>query len=86
MADSACVLENMMLAANALDVGSCWINQLHWLDSYSGMTGEHPEVDAYLRSLGLKEDETVCGSLSLGCAEKLIRGPMTKKSSVTYVR
>ncbi len=32
MADSACALENMMIAANALDLGSCWINQLHWLD------------------------------------------------------
>ena len=29
MADSACALENMMIAANALDLGSCWINQLH---------------------------------------------------------
>ena len=28
MADSACVLENMMIAATALRVGSCWINQL----------------------------------------------------------
>lgn len=26
MADSACALENMMIAANALDLGSCWIN------------------------------------------------------------
>ena len=32
MADSACALENMMIAANALDLGTCWINQLHWLD------------------------------------------------------
>ena len=31
IADSACALENMMIAANALDLGACWINQLHWL-------------------------------------------------------
>lgn len=86
MADSACVLENMMLAANALDVGSCWINQLHWLDGYSGMTGSHPELETYLSSLGLAEDETVCGSLSLGYTEKLNRNSIPKKSSVTYVR
>ena len=32
VADSACALENMMITANSLDLGSCWINQLHWLD------------------------------------------------------
>lgn len=61
MADSACALENMMIAANALDLGSCWINQLHWLD-------ENPAVRAYLENLGLGRDETVTGGLILGYA------------------
>ncbi|MCR5721030.1 MAG: nitroreductase family protein, partial [Lachnospiraceae bacterium] len=43
MADSACALENMMIAANALDLGSCWINQLHWLD-------ENPEVRKFMKT------------------------------------
>ena len=59
MADSACALENMMIAANALDLGSCWINQLHWLD-------EDARVRGYLEKLGLKTDETVTGGLILG--------------------
>lgn len=59
LADSACVLENMMIAANALDLGSCWINQLHWLD-------EDPSVRAYMEALGLGEDETITGGLILG--------------------
>ena len=59
MADSACALENMMIAANALDLGSCWINQLHWLD-------EDASVRGYLEGLGLKADETVTGGLILG--------------------
>lgn len=59
MADSACVLENMMIAANALDLGSCWVNQLHWLD-------EDPLVRQCLLGLGLAEDETVTGGLILG--------------------
>ena len=59
LADSACVLENMMIAANALDLGSCWINQLHWLD-------ENESVRAYMEKLGLKEDETITGGLILG--------------------
>lgn len=59
MADCACALENMMLAAASLDVGSCWINQLHWLD-------ENPAVRSALQSWGLGENETVCGALALG--------------------
>ena len=59
MADSACALENMMIAANALDLGSCWINQLHWLDG-------HPAVRSFMEALGLKEDETITGGLILG--------------------
>ena len=59
MADSACALENMMIAANALDLGSCWINQLHWLD-------EDTRVRGYLEGQGLAEDETVTGGLILG--------------------
>ena len=59
MADSACLLENMMVAANALDLGSCWINQLHWLD-------ENEAVHEFLLKHGLAEDETVTGGLILG--------------------
>ena len=59
MADSACALENMMIAANALDLGACWINQLHWLD-------DDANVRAYMVRLGLGEDETVTGGLILG--------------------
>lgn len=62
MADCACALENMMLAAASLDVGSCWINQLHWLD-------ENPAVRAELERLGLSPDETVCGAVALGYPE-----------------
>lgn len=59
MADSACALENMMLEAVSLGLGSCWINQLHWLD-------ENPAVRGYLAELGIPAEETVCGALALG--------------------
>ena len=59
MADCACAVENMMLEANELDLGCCWINQLHWLDSNS-------EVRKYMMTLGLAEDETICASMALG--------------------
>lgn len=58
-ADVSCAMQNMMLAANALDLGSCWINQLRWLQ-------DNPVLTAYLQKLGMKEDEAVYASLSLG--------------------
>ena len=62
MADCACALENMMLMANALDFGSCWINQLRWLN-------ENDAVNAYFRDLGLAEDERIYGAVSIGYAD-----------------
>ncbi|MBO6204287.1 MAG: nitroreductase [Selenomonas sp.] len=59
MADACAATENMLLAANALDLGACWINQLRWLR-------DNPVLLAYLQSLGMKEDEWVCASVSLG--------------------
>lgn len=59
MADTACALENMMLMANALDLGSCWINQLRWLN-------EDPRLVAYLQTLGMKESERVYGAVIIG--------------------
>ena len=59
MADCACALENMMVAANALDLGSCWINQLKWLN-------EEPGIVEYLRGFGMKEDERVYGAIIVG--------------------
>ena len=59
MADSACALENMMIAANALDLGSCWINQLHWLDGNAA-------VHEFMLKHGLNADETITGGLILG--------------------
>ena len=59
MADCACAIENMMVAANALDLGSCWINQLRWLN-------EEPALVEYLRSLGMREYERVYGAVIVG--------------------
>ena len=61
MADSACVLENMMIAANALELGSCWINQLHWLD-------DNTAIREYMAHHGLEKDETITGAVAIGYA------------------
>ena len=81
IADSACALENMMIAANALDFGSCWINQLHWLD-------DNKSVRCFLQQYGLKENETVTGGLALGYADSglLNRIPLERKGNpVTWI-
>ena len=81
IADSACALENMMIAANALDLGSCWINQLHWLD-------ENDAVRKFLQEKGLKEDETITGGLILGYPDSELpnRIPLERKGNpVTWV-
>ncbi len=81
MADCACAIENMMIAANALDLGSCWINQLRWLN-------EEPGLVAYLQSLGMKEDERIYGAVILGYPAGGLpnRNRMAQKGNeVTYI-
>ena len=83
IADCACAIENMMIAANALDLGSCWINQLKWLN-------EEPAILGYLRTLGLKEDERVYGSVIIGYPATADRLPNRKLmpqkgNEVTYI-
>ena len=81
IADSACALENMMIAANALDLGSCWINQLHWLD-------RNEAVRSFMMRCGLLEDETVTGALALGYPEGGVLNRETverKGNPVTWV-
>jgi len=59
MADCACALENMMLMANALDLGSVWINQLNWL-------GDNARIREVFARYGLTEDERIYGAVSVG--------------------
>lgn len=62
IADCACALENMMLMANSLDLGSVWINQLRWLN-------ENPVLLKAMKDIGLADDERVYGALALGYAD-----------------
>ena len=59
IADVACALENMMILANEFDLGSCWINQLKWLN-------ENEKVLNLFKGFGLKDDERIYGALALG--------------------
>ena len=78
LADCALALENMMLEANELDLGSCYINQLKWLN-------EDQEILSYLQSLGMKEDERVYGSLIVGYPDTNDGKPLRKGNEVTWL-
>ena len=83
IADCACAIENMMVAANALDLGSCWINRLKWLN-------EEPEIVRYLSELGMKENERVYGAVIIGYPASESRLParhlmQQKGNEVTFI-
>lgn len=59
MAESALSLGNVMLAAASLGLGSCYVNQLHWLE-------KNASIRAFLSNLGIPADESIYGSLVLG--------------------
>lgn len=80
MADCSVVLENMMLAATSLDIGSCWINQLRWL-------AEGAEIIQYMEKLGISKEEVICGGLSLGYAESFPVEELSRNGNkVDYIR
>ncbi|MCQ2800523.1 MAG: nitroreductase family protein [Bacilli bacterium] len=57
--DCSCVLENMFVAANALKIASCWINQFDEL--FQNKDGLKVK-----KSLGIPEDIRIIGSCILG--------------------
>lgn len=59
MQNGSCVLENMMLAAHALGLGSCWINrEREMFDTDEGK--------ALMKQMGLPDGLMGVGALSLG--------------------
>ena len=59
MADSACAIENMLLASNALNLGSCYINQITWF-------GDDKDLRNLLTEIGVPESHKICGSIIVG--------------------
>ena len=81
--DCACALQDMMLTANAMDLGSCWINTVRFVQ-------EDPELNAFLQSLGMAEGEVCCGGVALGYPDSEsglpARDPLPRKGNpVVYI-
>ena len=80
VADCAVALENMMLAAASLDIGSCWINHLKWLT-------DDEQILSLMHKLGLAEDEQICGGIVLGYPDQIYSSPLKRTGNkVTIVR
>ena len=79
MSDCAVALQNIMLAATSLGLGSCWVNQLRWLR-------EETAVRQYLAKLGVPEDHLVCGASVIGHAAHSPKPPARKANTTVIVR
>ena len=78
MADCACALENMLLAARAKGLGSCWVNQLHWLTR-----------DAALRDCLARYDipltHMICGSAVFGYPADPFPAPSQRREGTCQI-
>lgn len=79
MADCALALENIFLAAESLGLGSCYINQLHWLRDDAG-------VREFLFTLGIPKEHTICSSAAIGYIGKPSPAPARKENTIRVVR
>jgi len=79
MADCSTALQNIFLTATSLNLGSCWINQLRWLDA-------NPGVRDYLEKLGIPKEHTVCGTAAVGWIDGATpKAPARKPNTVNII-
>lgn len=76
--DSACILENIFVAAEALGISSCWINQ-------SDEILNTPNGKKLRQKLGLTEDDYVVGSAILGYGDGEKPQPKAKREDLVRI-
>ena len=76
--DSACILENIFIAAEALGISSCWINQ-------SDEILNTPNGKKLRKKLGLTEDDYVVGSAILGYGDGEKPQPKAKREDLVRI-
>ena len=79
MADCVLGLQNIFLAAQSLGLGSCYINQLHWLRN-------DPDIRDFLFDLGIPKEHTICASAAIGPIAKESAAPPRKKDTRHIIR
>ena len=78
MADCSLGLENIFLAAQSMGLGSCYVNQLHWLRNDQG-------VRDYLFELGIPKEHTICSSAAIGHIAVPSHAPARKDGTVKII-
>ena len=78
--DASCILENMFIAATALKIDSCWINQMEDMLS-------EPRNKKIKDKLGLTDEDRVVGSIILGYRKEGSNIPvkLRKEDFVKYI-
>ncbi|MDQ7096540.1 nitroreductase family protein [Desulfosporosinus sp. PR] len=79
LADCALALENLFLAAQSLGLGSCYLNQLHWLRN-------DPQLREYLFQLGIPREHTICASAAVGYIARESSAPPRKDGTINIVK
>ncbi len=79
IADCVLGLENIFLAAESLGLGSCYINQLHWLSEDQG-------IRTYLEELGIPKDHMICGAAALGYTKKETKRLPRKEGRIKLIQ
>ncbi|MDR2744997.1 MAG: nitroreductase [Desulfovibrio sp.] len=79
MADCSAALQNIFLAAAAMGLGSCWINQPRWL------TNDAPLRDL-LVEVGLPRERVICGSAAVGYPDHAPPAPKRREGTVVIYR
>ena len=77
--DGSCVLENMMLAAHALGMGTCWINREYQMFQ----TDEGRQL---MRELGVDDSRIGIGALSLGYPSHPARPAKPRKADWIIIK
>ena len=75
--DGSLVMGNMMLAAHALGLGSCWIHRAREVFDL-------PEWKEWLRSLGIEGDFEGVGNLILGHPDGEIADPLPRRDGRVF--
>ncbi|MDR1639328.1 MAG: nitroreductase family protein [Clostridiales bacterium] len=77
--DCAMALQNLMLAAFSMGLGTCYVNQIYWLRN-------DPEVVECLSEFGIPADHVVCGSLAIGHPVDAPTAPERIRGTINIVR
>lgn len=78
MADCVTIIENMMIAASSFGLGSCYVNQIHWLTVQEN-------IRSFLETYGLKKDENVYAGLVIGYPESQQKKRNRKSNEIIWI-